>query len=223
MLVYIPTIKQDAQLEKCVNSIYKAIPNPLIVFVKEGNVGEARTAMCKTKEPFFCMVDSDIILPENWYTEISKLMTAKVGAVFSKKLTNIYLLQEFEEYCYSKQTYPAVNTGRLDTAAALFRTEAVKGFQTNLRSLEDLLLGEYIISKGYSHIQADVTVKHIGYGGTMKGYYKALQKDGESLRKMKRTSLLKMFASIFVMPLKTRKFKLLILKYRINLFLGYIK
>ena len=227
-LVFIPVSGANYCLDYCISSIREAIPNVNVCIVGDSfrTIGHARTAMCEAAnhlgEKYFCMIDSDILVPSNWLSESLKYMEAGVGAVFCKKLTNIKGLREFEEWCYRRERYPLVNSGRLDTACAVFRTEAVQGFKSNLESLEDLLLGEYIISKGFSHVCIDLAVKHEGYGGSIKGYYKALRKDGASLRKLHRASLLGLCASVFVMFFKAKRFKLFILRYRLMLLWGFL-
>lgn len=223
--VYVPTWNSGLTLQRCLDSIVKAVPDAEIFVVDRGstdatraialkygtyvifmgNLGEARSFICRhacEQDKPFLMVDSDMVLPQDFFRIAKRFLDPKIGAVYGQKLTVAKKVRRYENYVYSAVVLPLVNSGRLDTSCTLFKPEAVRGFVCRLYSYEDYSIGKHIIMETATLILLDVPCKQLGLGN-FKQYLVHVRWSGAGTRFMHLSNAWKAFASLFWMPLKS--------------------
>lgn len=243
--VYVPTWNSIATLEKCLKSIEKAVPNAEITIIDrastdgtrqiaekygeyvvfEGNLGEARTLICKLaakQSDMFLMVDSDVELPPNFLSIAKEFMTEKVGAVFGVKVAEAEKARSYEIYAHALEStvYPVVNGKRMDTACTLFRPEATNGFHCNCFSFEDYALGKYINSKGFKHVRICVVCSHLGFDD-FRVYLAHQRWSGAGVRYIRFKAIWQSLVSLIVMPLRS-PCKLTTFQVRLHYTIGFL-
>ncbi|MEM2099677.1 MAG: glycosyltransferase family 2 protein [Candidatus Bathyarchaeia archaeon] len=139
------------------------------------NLGEARTWICKNAVgEWFIMIDSDAYLPKNWYSkmlhwrDVLAKQDDKLGAICNrvyempiiKDPATSKLFKKGFLYNLGQLPYLQKNVGRFQPNGALFKTEAVRGFNTHAAALEDMLIGRYIVSKGFNTYVVPVYILH---------------------------------------------------------------
>jgi len=106
------------------------------------------------KTEYFAFVDSDVILQHGWYDAAMGQVTPQVGGVSTfpyqmgderdtqLAMAKLYRLQRVSDLALRK---------RFDTAAALIRTESVRGLAIprELRAGEDEYIGRFIEARGF--------------------------------------------------------------------------
>jgi glycosyltransferase involved in cell wall biosynthesis len=174
--VVVLTKNSQAQLERCLESVYKNVPvNRLIVvdgystdktldivnkFDKEhGNVllmqdkggrGRARQIGIEHVETeWFLFVDSDVVLCKDWFKRAIKHTDKNVGAIWGIEIWSVLQNSPILKMflCVTRVIFE-IRGGTHDT---LIRHEAVKDIKipSNLHSFEDAHIKEWITEKGY--------------------------------------------------------------------------
>ncbi len=244
-LVFVPTWNSATTLEGTLRSIKIAIPNASIVVIDRGsadntkrialkygkyvnfngNIGETRTLMCKMAQErpeWFVMVDSDMVLPENWFREVTRYKDENVGAIFTRKFSVTKKIRAFEMWRQGSLVFPAVNITRMDTACVYINPKAVAGFKTTASNQEDKQLGDYIIKQGFKHVFVNIIADHYG-NETIHNFWQHARWDGAGRRKIIKDSTLEMFLASFVMPLKAPpRLMLFTFKTYLQEFIGYL-
>ena len=103
---------------------------------------------------FFAFVDSDVVLQTAWYSLAIAWFTGDVGGVstFSRQLGDEADTQRAIAKLYRlRSVSDLAKRKRFDTAAALIRTEAVRGLRIprELQAGEDEFIGRFIQGRGY--------------------------------------------------------------------------
>lgn len=124
-------------------------PKVLLVDDPAGNKATSRQkGMELVETEVFAFIDSDIVLQRNWFTEALPLLGRGVGAVstYPRYFGSADLVQRGLEKMYRRRT-----RRRFDTAAALVRTEAVRGIRIPAEFVmsEDEFMGRAMEGKGY--------------------------------------------------------------------------
>ncbi len=123
----------------------------LLIDDSNGNRATARQkGIEKVETEVFAFVDSDIILQRDWFAEALALLGPKVGAVstYPRYFGTAEKAQKALERMYGRPT-----RRRFDTAAALLRTDAVKGVRIPSEDeqvpSEDEFIGRAVEEGGY--------------------------------------------------------------------------
>jgi glycosyltransferase involved in cell wall biosynthesis len=177
--VVILTKNSERLLRRCINSVYRnVLVNNLIVVdgystdntmqivnefhEKYGNVifvqdrgtrGNARQkAMNIVKTDWFVFVDSDVVLSENWFSKVEKLMKDDVGAIWGIEIWSVLrrmkILKLFERITLK------IFEKRGGTHDLLVRRKTVEDIKVPhyLHTYEDAYIKSWICKKGYKVI-----------------------------------------------------------------------
>jgi len=173
--VYIPTRNSERTIEKCLRSIFSAIPDASVTLVdrystdrtveearKFGakviqgdlNLGRARELMCgSAQDEWFVMVDSDTYLKPDWYEKISSFRNSvddgSLGIIQGLNEPMYERYRSWWQQQIRKIQFPQINPGRVLTCNVLIRTKAVRGFKCDLPVYEDYALTNYVREKGF--------------------------------------------------------------------------
>jgi hypothetical protein len=170
--------KPDERVDVCVvtlrglsqefyGKLEKAVPvNNVIVDSVTTPLGKAREAVIrKVKTDRFVFLDDDVYLPPNWYADLMKFWTSDdVGwlegwAVPSRpKWYATWSDSRFREAAVLSIPY----NGRGFTLDTVIKTDLVRDWVSppTLDFFEDLVLSNYVVSKGYKVIRAPVMSEH---------------------------------------------------------------
>jgi glycosyltransferase involved in cell wall biosynthesis len=168
--------------DKTIKIVKKTFPKAVLIN-EPGNLAIARTRgiqLVKTK--YFAFIDSDVIIPDNWYCEISKY--EKYGNALES--WNWNWLNETKRGIKTKMkkeysTSPRTQNDIARTIATLIETRFVKGIKIpeDLYQLEDAYIRRYLEKKGGIWVKTGVKIDHyphdwkfskFGYG-YLKGKY----------------------------------------------------
>lgn len=186
--VTVCTYNSEKFLKSCLASIKRNIPVKTLWIVDNyssdgtlkiaesfcANVVESKGSLAESRQisfslvetPLFVNVDSDIMLSENWFSNISRFLTAKHGAVWGVCLT-MYPIQHrhYQEAMYSFKNPSRYNLIFLGDMLA--RKEAVEGlsfpsdYNHGAVAGEDYYIKSFIEKKGFKTLTApNIFVEH---------------------------------------------------------------
>ncbi|MBT0159395.1 glycosyltransferase family 2 protein [Candidatus Bathyarchaeota archaeon A05DMB-2] len=141
----------------------------------KANLGEARTWICHhAKGEWFVMVDSDAMASNRWLEQMIEhrdklsLQDKRIGAVYCSpierpvvndaKLKKAIVIGSLQAEMFHRQVRK--NEGRFGISLCLVRTEAAKGFSTNIGALEDILFGWFLRDSGWNYYSLPVWYYH---------------------------------------------------------------
>jgi glycosyltransferase involved in cell wall biosynthesis len=177
--IVILTRNSERMLRKCLDSVYENVPvNRLIIvdgystdntlqIVKEfqkrhGNViivqdkgtrGRARQiAINMVETDWFMFVDSDVILSQDWFAKVEKLIRADVGAIWGIEIWSV--LRESKILKLFERATLKIFEKRGGLHDLLIQRKAVDGIKIpyNLHTYEDAYIKSWICGKGYKVI-----------------------------------------------------------------------
>lgn len=188
--IIIPTWNSAKTLRECLKSIKREMPNSRIIIVdrysiddtikiakefdceiyyNDVSLGAARQlGISRVKTKWFAFVDSDIVLCEDWLKKMRAFIAEGVGAVQSVALFFEYSKEEYLNYLKQerfKKGVFKVSTERTYTWATLLRTDVVRDIDIGKENVqEDVVIGRYMIDRGYDWLIVPVFVRHLHVG-----------------------------------------------------------
>jgi len=136
------------------------------IIESKGSLAESRQLSFSLVEtPIFANVDSDVILCDKWFNQLSKYMTPKLGAVWGIALT----MNPIQHRHYQEAMYSFKNPNRYNLIVLgdmLARKEAVEGltfpsdYKRGAVAGEDYYIKNFIERKGFKTLTAPVFVDH---------------------------------------------------------------
>jgi len=261
--VFIPTFNSERTLTDCLKSVQAAIPNAQILVIdklstdntlkiarkfgarsvsRDSNLGEVRTLICeRAVGPWFFMVDSDVILGKEWFSEMIKhkdelsRTDPRIGALSSSVSDKHTVLDEdikkahdiffrWKEKTSIVADAPKKNPRRMLTCAVLLSKEACKGFSSTAFCFEDYELQKHIEKQGYSTYIVKATAWHdlLISKANLK---KRSRCQGAGMRMHGETSFLRLLASALYVPLLKAPFgcKGFVFSIYWNYLVGWVK
>jgi len=160
------------------------------VYQSAGKRGKARElGIKKVETSWFAFVDSDVILAENWFNEISKYFGPNIGAI--------------EGPIVGQKVNPG---GRAYTNCTLIKTDLVKDIKIpdEMNVLEDQFIRKFIENKGYKWLKVDSPCSiHKSQSDRIKNAFEV----GRMAGKYNLFPLWKSLGVCFLSPIKFLKYK----------------
>jgi glycosyltransferase involved in cell wall biosynthesis len=191
--IIIPTYNSMPELEKCLSSFKDAFPENTIVEIiivdknsldgtiecaKKFNctiltntisLGSARTMGLKhAKTKVICFIDSDIVLPKNWYNDMFNLLvfSDNVGWIYGRTIDDKEPLKSEKLYkmemeCDSKGRILKLGDRAYTNNTICLRNPLLKANIENLNAWEDWVLAQEMMKSGYKILEVPIICEHL--------------------------------------------------------------